>query len=186
MIEYTTGDLLSMSPEDVDALVIPVNGIGKLDGGSMVEQFARRAKKIQDTRAGKKGGEKIVRKFGSAVTHYEMLCKDDKLVPGEIHAGSMVFDEDLPGGLILAVTTGDPAEGSKIEWIESIAKQILDKCKEMGWTRVGMSLIGSGSSGKLNAKTVGRTINQVFKEDKDILVKLFVPMTILSPNQRKH
>lgn len=171
MISYASGDLLSLTREDVEAVVLPISSTAAMDEGCSLHHLYN----IPHRWSSSDGKERVARRYGALVSDLKRTVKKAPLTPGQLYPAS-ILDDGVPDVILAVVREDGP---SATEWIDKCLESIKAFCKGHGISRLAIPLIGTGSGG-LGAKEVGRMITAAFKEDQAFSVTIFVPLSMLT------
>lgn len=107
------------------------------------------------------------RRFPQMFTAYEADCKAQKLKPGRI------YYYPTPKQLILNITTKNHWKyPSKLEWVESALKQLVDEYKQKQIKSLALPLLGA-QSGKLETAEVKRLMRAYLQNLSDIEIEVY-------------
>lgn len=149
MIEDKTGDIFT---EDSDALVNPVNCVGVM-GGGIALQFKR--------------------KFPGNFKKYKTECEQGRMKPGHV----FVYDRlrlDSPRYIINFPTKRHWRGKSRIEYIESGLKSLVEKIHSHNIRSIAIPALGSGL-GKLEWKVVRARMKAALQDLEDVEIIIFEP-----------
>lgn len=175
-IEFFSGDILRLSAEETDAIVIPTNCLGVF-GAGMANQFIN----ITSKRNYRDGRKEVGSRYMKIAADYKDKCLAGQVRPGECHpyvAWSSDEEKEFPKNVLLVPTKDHWKDPSQIEWVKSGLERILMYCKESGIVRVAIPLMGAGL-GTLSANEVARLTRSIFMDDPDVQAQLFLPMPMM-------